>query len=184
MPVWMLKQMLAIMASISILGAHWQLARAQQPWQRLQDSTAAEVAAQWLNPPPEYGPEPYYGLNGDVSILQVERDLDTLHGLGFQAVTVQAGYNMPFAYLSPEYFAFFRRFVLEAKQRKMRVWIVDDAGYPSGFAGGKFTSEMPELRMQALEVAEKIPVSGGTVVHRELPSGTVSDVPLSVWLLP
>ena len=42
-------------------------------------------------------------MNGDVSILQVERDLDTLHGLGFQAVTVQAGYNMPFAYLSPEY---------------------------------------------------------------------------------
>ena len=87
---------------------------------------------------------------------------------------MQAGYNMPFAYLSPEYFAFFRKFVQEAKQRNMRVWIVDDAGYPSGFAGGKFTSEKPELRMQALEVAEKIPVAGGTVVHRELPAATVS----------
>ena len=174
MPVWKLKPMLAIMASISILGAQQQLARAQQPWQHLQDPTAAEVAAQWLNPPPEFGPEPYYGLNGSVSIPQIERDLDTLHGLGFQAVTVQAGYNMPFAYLSPEYFAFFRKFALEAKQRKMRVWIVDDAGYPSGFAGGKFTSEKPELRMQALEVAEKILVSAGTVLHRELPPGTVS----------
>ena len=174
MPVWKLKLMLAILAGISILGAQQPLARAQQPWQHLQDPTAAEVAAQWLNPAPEFGPEPYYGLNGDISIPQVERDLDTLHGLGFQAVTVQAGYNMPFAYLSPEYFAFFREFVLEAKRRRMRVWIVDDAGYPSGFAGGKFTSEEPELRMQALEVAEKIPVSGGTLLHRELPSGTVS----------
>src|ERR1035438_2417309 len=118
--------------------------------------------------------EPYYGLNGSVTISEVERDLDTLHGLGFQAVTVQAGYNMPFAYLSPEYFAFFRKFILEAKQRNMRVWIVDDAGYPSGFAGGKFTSEKPELRMQALEVAEKISVVGGTVLHKDLPSGTVS----------
>jgi hypothetical protein len=81
---------------------------------------------------------------------------------------------MPFAYLSPEYFAFFRKFVLEAKQRNMRVWIVDDAGYPSGFAGGKFTSEKPELRMQALEVAEKIPVSADSVLHRDLPPGTVS----------
>jgi alpha-L-rhamnosidase len=174
MPVWKLKLMLAILAAISILGAQQPLARAQQPWQHMQDPTAAEVAAQWLNPAPEFGPEPYYGLNGDISIPQVERDLGTLHGLGFQAVTVQAGYNMPFAYLSPEYFAFFRKFVLEAKRRKMRVWIVDDAGYPSGFAGGKFTSEKPELRMQALEVAEKIPVSGGTLLHRELPSGTVS----------
>ncbi len=97
-----------------------------------------------------------------------------MHSLGFQAVTVQAGYNMPFAYLSPEYFAFFRKFVEEAKRRNMRVWIVDDAGYPSGFAGGKFTSEKPELRMQALEVEETVPVAGGTTLHKELPPAVVS----------
>ena len=157
---------------VILLGAT--LAGSQQPWQHLQNPTAAEVAAQWKSPPPEYGPEPYYGLNGPVSIPQVERDLDTLHSLGFQAVTVQAGFNMPFAYMSPEYLAFFHTFVIEAKQRHMRVWIVDDAGYPSGFAGGKFTSEKPELRMQALEVAQKIPVAGGTVMHQELSAGTVS----------
>jgi hypothetical protein len=149
-------------------------AGSQQPWQHLQNSTAAEVQAGWTAPPPEYGPEPYYGLNGNIGIEQVERDLDTLHGLGYQAVTVQAGFNMPFAYLSPEYLDFFRKFVLEAKQRNMRVWIVDDAGYPSGFAGGKFTTEKPELRMQALEVAERIPVAGGAVLHRDLPAGSVS----------
>jgi hypothetical protein len=146
----------------------------QQPWQRLQNPTASEVAAQWKAPPPEYGPEPYYGLNGPVSIPQVQRDLDTLRGLGFQAVTVQAGFNMPFAYLSPEYFTFFRNFVAEAKQRNMRVWIVDDAGYPSGFAGGKFTTEKPDLRMQALEVARKISVAGGATINESLPPETVS----------
>jgi hypothetical protein len=143
-------------------------APAQQRWQHLQNPTAAQVGEQWRDPPPEYGPEPYYGLNGPVSVAQVERDLDTLHGLGFQAVTVQAGFNMPFAYLSPEYFAFFRKFVEAAKQRNMRVWIVDDAGYPSGFAGGKFTTEKPALRMQALEVVERIPVEGGAALHRNL----------------
>ena len=150
------------------------VAGAQQPWQRLQNPTAAEVAAQWKAPPSEYGPEPYYGLNGPVSIPQVQRDLDTLQHLGFQAVTVQAGFNMPFTYLSPEYFAFFRNFVAEAKQRNMRVWIVDDAGYPSGFSGGKFTTEKPELRMQALEVARKIPVAGGATINEALPPETVS----------
>jgi hypothetical protein len=162
----------ALLAAACLLPAA--AAHSQQPWQQLQNLKAAKVAAQWNSPPPEYGPEPYYGLNGPVSIPQVERDLDTLHGLGFQTVTVQAGYNMPFAYLSPEYLAFFRNLVEEAKQRGMRVWIVDDAGYPSGFAGGKFTAEKPELRMQALEIAEKIPVAGGTALHRELASGTVS----------
>jgi hypothetical protein len=156
---------------ILLVGA---IAPAQQPWQRLQNLAAAQVGERWRDPPPEYGPEPYYGLNGPVSIEQVDRDLDTLHSLGFQAVTVQAGFNMPFAYLSPEYFAFFKKFVEAAKQRNMRVWIVDDAGYPSGFAGGKFTTEKPKLRMQALEVVERIPVEGGTALHRNLLPDIVS----------
>ena len=169
----MMKRFAFLLVGTPTLIATFSL-NAQQPWQHLQNLTATQVAARWENPPPEYGPEPYYGLNGSVSIAQVERDLDTMHGLGFQAVTVQAGFNMPFAYLSPEYFAFFRRFVEEASKRDMRVWIVDDAGYPSGFAGGKFTTEKPELRMQALEVEEKIPVASGTTLHKDLPPTVVS----------
>ncbi len=148
--------------------------RATEPWQRLQNPTASQVAAAWQSPAPEYGPEPYYGLNGPVTIEQVERDLDTMKRLGFRAVTVQAGYNTPFAYLSPEYFAFFRKFVDAAKARNMRVWIVDDAGYPSGFAGGRFSSSAPNLRMQALEVTRQIPVAAGTTLHQTLAPNVVS----------
>ena len=148
--------------------------RATEPWQRQQNPTTSQVAARWKSPPPEYGPEPYYGLNGPVTIEQVERDLDTMKRLGFEAVTVQAGYNMPFAYLSPEYFAFFRKFVAEAKRRDMGVWIVDDAGYPSGFAGGRFSSDAPNLRMQALEVVQQIPVEGGATLHQTLGADVVS----------
>jgi hypothetical protein len=146
---------------------------AQQPWQRIQMPTAAQVAQTWKAPPSEYGPEPYYGLNGAVDETVIRRDLDTMKALGYQAVTVQAGYGMPFAYLSPEYFAFFRTFVGEAKKRNMRVWIVDDAGYPSGFAGGKFTKLKPEMRMQALVVAQKIAANAGDVVKATVGVETV-----------
>src|SRR5271155_2265348 len=149
------------------------LAAAQQPWQKIQMPTAAQVAQVWKAPPPEYGPEPYYGLNGAVDETVIRRDLDTMKSLGYQAVTVQAGYGMPFAYLSPEYFKFFRTFVEEAKKRDMRVWIVDDAGYPSGFAGGKFTELKPEFRMQALNVVERIPANGGEAVRRSVKPETV-----------
>jgi hypothetical protein len=150
-------------------------AGAEQPaWQRIQMPTAAEVVKQWVNPASEYGPEPYYGLNGAITEEVIQRDLDTMKRLGYRAVTVQYGRGAPFAYLSPEYFAFFRKFVDEAKKRDMRVWIVDDAGYPSGFAGGKFTAEKPELRMQALVIAETIPVHGGDVVERTLKPETVA----------
>ena len=166
------KSYFALAAGFFLLGAGASLS--QQPWQHIQNLTSADVVAQWKSPQPEYGPEPYFGLNGPVSIAEVDRDLDTLHSLGFQAVTVQAGFGMPFAYLSPQYFDFFRQFVEQAKQRNMRVWIVDDAGYPSGFAGGKFTTEKPNLRMQALEVAQKISVAGGEALHRELSPDAVS----------
>ena len=147
---------------------------AQQAWQHLQIPTAHSIARRWAEPAPEYGPEPYYGLNGSVTIEQIGRDLDTMHRMGFQAVTVQAGYGMLFAYLSDEYFAFFRKFVLEAKRRHMRVWIVDDAGYPSGFAGGRFTTDAPALRMQALEIEQRIPVSAGAHVKMHLSNTVVS----------
>jgi hypothetical protein len=104
----------------------------------------------------------------------IRRDLDRMKALGYQAVTVQAGYDMPFAYLSPEYFAFFRAFVEEAKKRNMRVWIVDDAGYPSGFAGGKFTELKPELRMQALVVAQRIAANAGELVKAAVGAATVA----------
>ncbi len=165
---------LVVVCALPAAAQHKTEPAQKKPWQSLQNLTAAQVAARWQAPPPEYGPEPYYGLNGPVTLDQVRRDLDTMKRLGFEAVTVQAGYNMPFAYLSPEYFAFFRKFVEEAKKRDMRVWIVDDAGYPSGFAGGRFTSDKPDLRMQALEVARKIPVAAGTTLHETLDPDTVS----------
>ena len=147
---------------------------AAEPWQRLQMPTAAQVARAWQSPPPEYGPEPYYGMNGPVSLPQVDRDLDTLKKLGFQAVTVQAGYGMPFAYLSPAYFSFFHKLVEAARTRNMRVWIVDDAGYPSGFAGGRFTASAPDLRMQALEVVQTLPVPDSGTLDVPLPADAVS----------
>ena len=152
---------------------------AQQPWQHLQIPTAAEVQKAWQSPPPEYDPEPYYGLNGPVTLETVRHDLDTMHALGYQAVTVQYGYGASFAYLSPDYFAFFKQFVAEAKQRNMRVWIVDDADYPSGFAGGKFTELHPELRMQALALATRIPAKAGDEIRQTVAPETVAVTAVS-----
>ena len=161
------------------LAAGAQSAAAQHPWQKLQMPTAAEVAKVWTAPPAEYGPEPYFGMNGPVTIESLSKDLDTIKAMGFHAVTVQAGRGMTQPYLSPEYFAFFKQFVEEAKKRELKIWIVDDAGYPSGFAGGKFTSEKPELRMQALTISDRIPVKGGEALNQSVGSNAVSAIAIS-----
>ena len=149
---------------------------AKNPWQKMQMPTAAEVASAWKNPPSEYGPEPYFGLNGAVTVESLAHDLDTAKSIGFRAVTVQAGNGMATPYLTPEYFAFFKQFAEEAKKRDMRIWIVDDLGYPSGFAGGLISKQTPELRMQALGLTPGIPVKAGESISQPVSANAVSAV--------
>lgn len=46
----------------------------------------------------------------------------------------------------------------------MKVWIIDEGKYPSGFAGGKFSQERPDLRMQALVIGDTIQIKRGEVM--------------------
>jgi hypothetical protein len=151
-----------------------QSSAAQHPWQKMQMPTASDVAQTWKAPPPEYGPEPYYGLNGAVDREVLARDLDKAARLGFHAVTVQPGRGNKEPYLSPAYFQMFKVLVVEAKKRDLRVWIIDDAGYPSGFAGGLISTEKPELRMQALTLAQTLPVKAGETLKQALGPDTVA----------
>lgn len=147
---------------------------ADRPWQHIQMPTAAQVQAIWNNPPSEYGPEPYYGMNGPVTIDVIRRDLDTMKASGWRAVTVEYGAGGGYDYLSPQHMAIFKQFVAEAKKRDMRVWIVDEAGYPSGFAGGRFSTEHPEMRMQVLNTAKTLTVDGGASIDEAVPADTVA----------
>src|SRR5690348_13835612 len=98
-----------VFLSASVVAAA-QSPNASHAWQKLQMPTAAEVAKVWAAPPSEYGPEPYFGMNGPVTIESLAKDLDTMKAMGFHAVTAQAGGGMTTTYLSPEYFAFFKQF--------------------------------------------------------------------------
>jgi hypothetical protein len=152
---------------------------AKYAFQKVQMPTAAEVKLAWKMPPSEYGPEPYFGMNGAVTIESLAHDLDTMKSLGFHAVTAQAGGGMTTTYLTPEYFAFFKQFAEEAKKRDMKVWIVDEIGYPSGFAGGRFTKEKPELRMQALSIGQRLPVKVGETLSQAVGPDAVAAVAVS-----
>ena len=166
----------AFLLATASIHASAQSTVAQHPFQKIQMPTAAEVQQAWKNPPAEYGPEPYFGMNGPLTIESLAHDLDTMKSIGFHAVTAQAGGGMTTTYLTPEYFAFFKKFAEEAKKRDMKVWIVDDIGYPSGFAGGRFTTEKPELRMQALSVAQRLPVKAGETLNQAVGPNTVAAI--------
>jgi hypothetical protein len=116
-----------------------------------------------------------------VTIQSLAHDLDTMKSLGFHAVTAQAGGGMTTTYLTPEYFAFFKQFAEEAKKRDMKVWIVDDIGYPSGFAGGLFmpSKDKHDLSMQALSLGQRIPVKAGETLYQAVGRNAVAAVAIS-----
>ena len=149
---------------------------AKYSFQKVQMPTAAEVKLAWKTPPSEYGPEPYFGMNGAVTIQSLAHDLDTMKSLGFHAVTAQAGGGMTTTYLTPEYFAFFKQFAEEAKKRDMKVWIVDDIGYPSGFAGGLFAKDKHDISMQALSIGQRLPVKAGETLTQDVSANAVAAI--------
>lgn len=58
--------------------------------------------------------------------------------------------GMTTPYLSPAFFAAVRAAVEEAADRGMHVWLYDEAGWPSGLAGGLILKNWPHLRAQVL----------------------------------
>jgi len=159
-----------IILSLIVTSSVW----GQKPWQQLSYPKASEVAAHFQSPPPEYAVTMTWGWDGPITEEVIIRDLDLAHRRGFRAVTVEAGYDMDNApYLTEGWFKLVRFAVDQAKVRGMRVWIIDEGKYPSGFAGGKFSRERPDLRMQGLGVAERVNCTNGEQISRDLPKQTV-----------
>jgi len=141
-----------------------------RPWTHLTNPTSAEAAAIFANPPPEYSGQFTWGVGLTATKESIDRDLDHMNVLNVHAVYIGPGRG----FLSPGYFDIIKLVVQEAKQRNMRVWVDDDGGYPSGFAGGKITLERPDLRMKALDRAEQIPVTAGTFFSHAIDDTVIS----------
>lgn len=145
--------------------------------QQISDPSVAEVASNFKEPPAEYSMTFYWGWDGPVTEEVITRDLDTFKAKGVRAVTLEPGYDME--YLTTGWFEMVKVAVEQARIREMKVWLVDEGKYPSGFAGGKFSKESPDLRMQALVLAGRIEVASGQTLSRKLSPETVSVVALN-----
>jgi hypothetical protein len=156
------------------------LAAQERPWQKLSNPTTAELARNFAAPPSAYSSQVTWGWNGVMTREVVARDLDRLLSMNIHAAWVEPGHNPEAPYLSPAYFENVKIAVEEARKRDMHLWFDDDGGYPSGFAGGKFTVERPDLDMKALAAGDQVPVEPGQVFSRPLDKNTICAVALDL----
>lgn len=150
-------------------------------WEGIQDKSIEELREGYALPPAEYASHILWGWEGKLDKKVIREDLDLMQSVGTRVVNIEPGYGFQYEYLSDGWFKTVKTAVKEAKARGMKVWLIDDAKYPSGFAGGKFSRERPDLKMWALvELDEKLTVGKGEeVVDLSVPQGAVSAVAFS-----
>ena len=146
---------------------------ASAQWQQVTAPSAAEAAAAFRTPPAGFGMLLWWSWGGPITREFIVRDLDNIHSHGVAGVLIGTAYGVDPPYLSPRFFELIRYAVDQAKQRGMKVWLADEGTYPSGFAGGKFNTDHPALRMQALVVSDRLMAAGGEEVRHALPPETV-----------
>lgn len=131
-------------------------------WECIHHSSLSEAEACFTTETPaEFASHVIWGWEGPMDIKTIRHDLDSIKTKGFRSVIFEAGYRLPYEYLSDGWFKAIRTAVREAKKRDLKVWIIDEGKYPSGFAGGKFSKKRPDLRMKALVVMDRLEVKAG-----------------------
>jgi hypothetical protein len=122
----------------------------QKAWQTLHYPSVKDLERTFAAPSNDYANHVIWGLQGNVTHDVICRNLDSIRSHGFRNVIIEPGYRMPSKYLSEGYFSMVADIMAEVKARGMKMWIIDEGKYPSGFAGGLFSQLRPDLRMQAL----------------------------------
>ena len=146
---------------------------AAQPWQEITIPTVAEAATAFAQPPREYGVIHWAIWGGQQSKERVLADLERMQANGAYVIMINNSRGLLPKYFTPEYLDLVKFTVAECKKRGMKVWIEDDAGYPSGFAGGLISQDHPELGMQALVADLHVSVAAGQTLKLPVPPDTV-----------
>lgn len=86
---------------------------------------------------------PFFWQHGESDAV-LERYMDKIHSSGMQAVCVEARPHPEF--VSDGWWEDMDIILKKAKEHEMKIWILDDSHFPTGFANGKIKSDYPEYR--------------------------------------
>ncbi len=106
------------------------------------------------NPPADYRSAPLWVWNDDMTAQQIREQLGQLHDHGFGGAFVHPRPGLITEYLSDAWFNLWSDALLEAETLGMKLYIYDENSYPSGFAGGHVSSELPDCLANSVIVRE------------------------------
>ncbi|MDG0810955.1 glycosyl hydrolase [Cohnella rhizosphaerae] len=103
---------------------------------------------EWLeayeDPPAKYRPVPLWSINGRHDAEEIREQVARLQEMGMGGGFFHPRPGLANEYLSDEWFDLFAAALDEAEKRGLQLYIYDENSYPSGFAGGHVSAELPD----------------------------------------
>ena len=121
----------------------------------------------FLSPPDEFSPIPFWFWNDMPDKKELKRQLDDFYSKGIRGFVIHPRKGLPlsYRYLSDAFLDAVEYVVEEAYRLHMTVFLYDEAMYPSGAANGMVVNQNPAfaakgLKMTKLDASEPTPAFG------------------------
>ena len=92
-------------------------------------------------PVDEYRPVVFWSINSALEEEELRRQIGEMKAFGLGGFVYHARAGLETEYLSEEWFRLAGACLDEARRQGLRVWMYDEYGWPSGFAGGRLLRE-------------------------------------------
>ncbi|NPV45457.1 MAG: beta-galactosidase [Armatimonadetes bacterium] len=126
-----------------------------------------DFAQQFLDPPRQYRPVPFWFLNHRLEEDRLRWQIREMATKGVGGVVLHARHGLQTPYMSDEWMRAIEICVEELGRHGMEAWLYDEDNWPSGTYGGKLTRENPQFRMRYLRV-QSLRVAGGVTFQTTL----------------
>ena len=87
---------------LALLLAGQALVAQEHSWAGIHRTPLSEAAKNFANPPVEFASHVIWGWEGPMDIETIRHDLDSIKTKGFRSVIFEAGYRLPYEYLSEQ----------------------------------------------------------------------------------
>lgn len=116
---------------------------------RTQITTLPSFMPLFKQPPAEFNTTPFWVWNDEVTLEKIDIQLQEFKSQNINSVMIHCRPGLVTEYLSEEWFELHEYALEKAKSMNMLLWLYDENGFPSGYAGGHVQREMPESANQA-----------------------------------
>ncbi len=91
---------------------------------------------------------PFLWMKGETHEV-IREEIDKIHACGIGAVCLESRPHPDF--MGPQWWADVDYIIALCKERGMKVWILDDSHFPTGYANGLVAAKYPELKKQYID---------------------------------